>query len=273
VEGIFMKWLLNGLWILMSFVGGFSALFAEELLLKENLQYAQPGDYIVTSSYKTQTLLHIYSKRNHVLTIEEIAFPERRRPSKLSWQEWVNQKAPGHTQWVRYEIDLATGQMLSYYSFTKNKWFDIPEADNFLSKLLNLRFIRVPDHARKKIGLKPAFGRDTRHAWQPRMIVEGRVIPNVQFDAWRTKWPRDGSDLSGKTMDVYIPAQNQRYPSYFPYWLQIQEGVGKARIRIVDSGCQLQSPKPPLFAPSRQMQFPGGGQFPFRPMITPYSSG
>lgn len=217
------------------------------LFLKDNLQRAQPGDYIVISSNKTDTLMHIYDKQNQLLTIEEIAVPEEIRQNQgIGWPQWLEQKAPGHTSWVMYEIDLQTGQMLRYYSFSKKGWFDIPDADNFLSKLLNLKLTKMSDHLRKKIGPKPRSGPDLRALWQPRMIVNGQIIKGVNFDAWQTQWPRDGSELSGKTIDLYLPQDSQKYPSYFPYWLQISGAVGKAKVRIIDSGSHLKSPAPPL---------------------------
>jgi hypothetical protein len=221
-------------------------LSAEELFLRDNFQRAQPGDYIVVSANKTQTLMHIYDKQNQILTVEEIAVPECKRSPKLSWKEWVNLGAPGNTSWVMFEVDLRNGQMIRYYSFTKKNWFEIPDADNFLSKLLSLKFTKIPDSARKRVGPKPLSGPEWRPFWQPRMMVEGRPIQGVIFDAWRTKWPRDGTDLSGKTIEVYLPHDNQRYPAYFPYWLQINGALGKAKIRIIDSGSLLQSPMPAL---------------------------
>lgn len=244
-----MKWLTNFLLILTSWIMGAAApLQAEGLILRDNLQRAQPGDYIVISSNKTQTLMHIYAKQNQILTIEEIAVPESKRSSEVGWKEWVQKGAPGNTSWVMFDIDLRSGQMVRYYSFTKKNWFEIPDADNFLSKLLNLKFTKIPDNSRKRIGPKPTSGPELRPLWHPRMIVEGRSIQGVVFDAWHTKWPRDGSDLSSRTIEVYLPRDSQRYPAYFPYWLQINGAVGKAKIRIIDSGNQLQSPKSPLSA-------------------------
>jgi hypothetical protein len=241
-----MKWLASILFLIVSMTGVTLSLQSEELILRNNLQRAQPGDYIVISANKTQTLLLIYEKRNPILTIEEIAVPESKCSPNVSWREWVNQGAPGNTSWVRYDVDLQTGQMLRYYSFTKKNWFEIPDADNFLSKLLNLKFTQIPDNARKRVGPKSRSGPEMRPLWQPRMIVEGQAVKGVMFDAWRTRWPRDGSDLSGKLIEVYLPRDSQRYPAYFPYWLQINGVIGKAKIRIIDSGSKLQSPRPPL---------------------------
>ncbi|MFI0435333.1 MAG: hypothetical protein ACH350_06365 [Parachlamydiaceae bacterium] len=241
-----MKWILFFLIGALNIAAIFSPLEANELILRHNLQHAQPGDYIVISAGKTQTLLLIYAKQPPLLTIEEVAVPESKTPSNGNWKEWIAQGAQGNTSWVRYDVDLQTGKMIRYYSFTKRNWFEIPDADNFLSKLLNLKFTQIPDNLRKRIGPKSKSGPELRPLWQPRMVVNGQTINGVIFDAWRTRWPSDGSELSGKMIEVYLPRDSQHYPAYFPYWLQINGAVGKAKIRIINSGSLLQSPKPPL---------------------------
>lgn len=234
----------------------------QNLYLRDNLQRARPGDFIVVSANKTDTVMHIYDKQDHVLTIEEIAVPDvRRRQQETNWKEWIQEGAPGHTSWVMYDIDTKTGEMMRYYSFSKNGWFDIPDADNFLSKLLNLKFSQIPLNERKRVGPRPISGPEWRPIWQPRMIVNGKPISGVVFDAWKTQWPKDGSELSGKTIEVFLPRDNQAYPSYFPYWLQIIGAIGKAKIRIIDSGSQLSSPKPSL----RQLASPRFYEQPMQP--------
>ncbi len=215
------------------------------LLLKENLKQAIPGDYIVTVQGKTHTLLLIQGRDNGNLSIEEISIPSARIPSSFDWKNWVSQEAPNNSSWVRYTIDTNSAQMLNFYSFTKKNWYKVSEADNFLSKLLTLQLEEVPKRYLKKVGPRPPRGTpDRRPYWQPRMIVEGKEIANVNFTAWKTCWPRDRSELSGKTIEVYLPEDNQKYPSYFPYWLQISGMIGKAKVRIIDSGFHLRSPKP-----------------------------
>lgn len=219
-------------------------LFSEtSLFLRDNLKLAQPGDFIVISNQNTDTMMYMREKKGNILTVEEIAIPENKRKKHLmSWKEWVRQEAPDHTSWVLYDLDLQTGQMLRYYSFTKKGWYDIPEADNFLFKLLNLKFSLIPDSQRKRVGPR-GKGPDFRPLWQPVMKIDGKVIKGVAFDAWQTRWPKDGGDLSGKSIEVYLPQQGQSYPSYFPYWLQISGAIGKAKIRIIDSGYSLYFPK------------------------------
>lgn len=191
--------------------------------------------------------MHIFEKKSDRLVIEEIAVPERRRKFyKLPWQEWIQKNAPGHTSWVMYEIDIENGSILKYYSFTKKGWYQISESDCIISKLLNLRFDKIPDSMRKRIGMKTPKENDLRPLWQPALTMDGQIVNGVKFDGWSAKWVNDGSDLSGKIIEIYTPQENTKYPSYFPYWLQVCGSITNAKILIIDSGTNLKSPKPSL---------------------------
>lgn len=217
------------------------------LILRDNLKKAQKGDFIVTFINKNLTLLHIYNKDNDYLMIEEITVAENKKVSQAcSWKEWVSEGAPGHSSWIMYDIDLKDGQIRKIYSFTKQSWMKTANADNFFSQLLNLRFSKVPDEKRKRVGRGP--NRESRPLWQPQMIVNGYYVQGVHFDSWKTQWPKDGSDLSGKWIEVYLPQDDDKYPGYFPYWLEISGLVGKARVRIIDSGHGMKSTKPSIEA-------------------------
>lgn len=222
--------------VLLALVCFFSFLSADELYLKNNLRMTRPGDYIVAIQGKSVTLLHIFERQGNLITIEEVAIPSARAKQYVSsWREWLEQGACGNTSWVIYQIDLNSGNMLRYFSFTKNGWFHIPQAENFLGTLLNLNLTQIPYEKRRKLGHRGGL-------WQPQMVVESEVIPGVFFEAYNTVWPKDGTPLSGKAVEVYIP-RDERFPSYFPYWLQISGGIGKANFRIIDSGSNLHSPR------------------------------
>lgn len=225
--------------VLFIFMGFSSPAKSEELYLIENLRKAQKGDYIVTYSNKNYTLLNIHHKTPEHAFIEEITIPSSKMENthyQNNWKEWVYNGAPKHTAWVMYQIDLNSGRMLNMFSFTKNGWLTGAEEDNFLSSLLSIKFEKIPTSRRKKVGNSNAL-------WQPQMIFEGQIIEGVHFDAWHAKWPKDRTELSGKAIDIYIPQEGSWGLPYFPYWLQITGLLGKAQLRIVDSGKNLVSPK------------------------------
>lgn len=224
-----------------------SAGFADTIYLRDNLKNARPGDFIVAIQNKSYTLLHIYNRNANFLVIEEVTIPAARINLKTtSWREWIFKGAPGNTSWIVYNIDLDRAKPQKYYSLTKNSWFEMPERENFLATLLNLRLEKLSAKERKKIGVPVIPSAETKHLWNPKLIVDGNEIVGAVFDAWRTRWPEDGSDIAGKTIEVYTP-QNPLYPSYFPYWLQISGAVGCAKVRIIDSGNGLLSPAPVIF--------------------------
>lgn len=216
-----------------------------EMYLKDNLKKSKKGDFIVTAQSKSYTLLHISDIKDDNLIIEEISIPSNKLClPEGSWKSWVQNGAPHHTSWVMFSIDLPSGGIKNFYTFSQYGWQEIAQPDNFLSTLLNLRLEKIPENERKKVGPIPRDGRpDHRTLWQPRMTFEGKTYTNVLFDAWRTHWPKDNSELSNRLIEIYIPEDNLSFPAYFPYWLQISGMVGKAKVRIIDSGSGLVSPR------------------------------
>jgi hypothetical protein len=225
-----------------------SALSAQEaLFLRDNIAKANAGDYLVAVQNKNYTLLHIYNRNQDSLIIEEITVPAGRiNLNAANWREWVIKGAPGSTAWILYTLNLQTARPLNYYSVTKGGWFQMPERENFLATLLNLRLERLSLKERKKVGVPIVPNSESRLVWNPKLIIDGQEVANAAFDAWRTRWPQDGSEIAGKIIEVYTP-QDPRYPSYFPYWLQISGAVGNAKLRIIDSGSGLISPAPIVF--------------------------
>lgn len=236
-----MRFLLT-IFFALSFFSGFAE---ESFFLKSNLERAERGDYIVIAQGRNYTLFHVFDKQKESLTIEEVTIPTILATEIVhSWKSWLASNAPQHTSWVIYEIDLAKGCFYDYYSFTKNCWLAIDERDNFLQTLLKLSLYKVPSHLRRKVGHAPRGNEsDKRSYWQPKMVVEGSIVPGVSFDAYYAKWPEDGGVISGKAIEIYLPQDSTHFPAYFPYWLQVKGLVGPAKVRVVDSGKGAISPK------------------------------
>lgn len=217
--------------------------------LCDQLQRAKEGDYIVAAINNTYTVLLVREKLDHQLSFEEITVSKSEIPQQgcwCGWKEWAESGAPGNCSWAMYTLHIPSGDIREHYSYSNQLWSTGSQADSFISTLLSLRLVPIPKSEMKKVGPRPPEGvPDNRKIWRPRMVFEGQVIENANFAAWRTRWPYDRSDLSGQNIIIYLPTDERRYPSYFPYWLQVQGFFGKAKVQIVDSGKNLTSPMPP----------------------------
>lgn len=229
-----------------------SPILAQDLSLLSKLKGAVQGDYIVTAQGRGYTLLDIYSKTDNALILEEITIPASAvNTDNFSWRDWIAQGAKGNTSWIMYKVDLSSGNVSQPYSFTANRILSIPDRDNFLKQLLSLQWTLVPTSERKKSGPPPDQGTpDWRPLWQPPLIIDGKKIPNAFFNAYKTRWPSDGGEISGKSIVIFIPDPNMSVPSYFPYWMEVSGMIGKAKVRIIDSGRGIVSPKDKHFVQS-----------------------
>lgn len=219
-----------------------SFLFSSEELLLKNLREAKAGDFVVTAQGKFYTLFHIYKVTPPLIIIEEVTIPISLAKQITSWRQWLENYAPFNSSWIIYEINLSSGSLQNYFSFTKKGWFDVPKTESFFYQLLHLKLKPIALKERKKIGLRPRENQeDERAIWQPQLVIDGGIIPSVHFDAYQAKWPKDGSLFSNKTIEIYFPPKE--YPIHFPYLLQVRGLAHQAEMRIIDSGSYLRSPQ------------------------------
>ena len=206
--------------------------------LRERIESAKPGDYIVTEANKMITVLCIREINNQTVLFEEISAPVqnlKKRPS--CWAEWIKKKAPGHTSWSMVEIDLASSELLECYSFTKSAWLHLSQKESLFSTLLDLPMKKVTDGERRKIGPPPMDGEpDFRKIWNPPLVFLGEKIQGASFDVYETVWPEDGSELSGEQVSLYFD-QGHRFP--LPFWIQVDTSHATAALRTIDSGNSL----------------------------------
>ena len=214
---------------------------ASSLHLKELMREAEEGDYVISYQNKAFTLLHAFSRQGSHLELEEITLPSHLHDKSYSWKEWLLAGAPGHTSRVVYRLDLEEGSILSYYSFTERSWLSIDPTENLLSQLLAIELSKVPEKELRKRGPRPTDGPDRRPTWQPPLIIDGERQSDATFTSWRGHWPKDGSELSGREILVYLPDGEGSYLSGFPYWLEINGGAFRAHFRVVDSGKGMHS--------------------------------
>lgn len=246
----------------------FTSLFGQEMTLSKALTKAKKGDFVVTSQNKTFTLFHIFDVNDLTLTIEEVSAPiSFLKPIKSNWQKWINEQAPGHSSWVIYELDLNSNQIEDIYSYSQKSWQKIYPGDQIFPTLINLKFNPIHKSDRKKAGPKPPPEMiDDRPIWQPPIISYGKKLKGISSDAYQAYWPEDQSELAGKKIEIFLPKENDKTPSYFPCWIQVSNYFAQSKLRVVDSGFNLNSihshcPIPPPELISNQFNTKGDLEF------------
>lgn len=208
--------------------------------LKERFQEAQPGDYSVTAQENTYSLLLVRSVSDRLL-LEEISVPEKQIDlKKVNWREWLMRRAPGHTSWTLYTLDLKDGKLLDCFSYSKKEWVYLENQDQFLARLLQLDLQMTPEKERKRIGPKSSGETDRRKIWSPALICEGKKSECAAFTVMHTYWPEDDSPLSGCRIELYFDQARPAFP--FPYWIEVKSPHYAYKVRAVDSGHHLTSP-------------------------------
>ncbi len=215
------------------------------MTLTERLYEARVGDYLVTMQGRTYTLLLVRGRSDAEVQIEEVVVPECVKNKGSSWRTWFERGAKNHTSWMVYSIDLSEGRVKRCYSFSRGGWVDFSSTDHFLSTLLNLNFLPIVN--RKRVGPAPAFGQpDTRPEWNPQLVYQGVKVKDASFVAYEGLWPKDGTELAGRRVTIYLPARGDLYPAHFPYWIEMSPTLPDGKVRVVDSGSHLHSPQPLL---------------------------
>ncbi|HPE85054.1 MAG TPA: hypothetical protein PLO43_02615 [Chlamydiales bacterium] len=218
----------------------------------EKFADAEPGCYSVFESQKTYTLLHLHSKSDSTVILEEISAPTHAVSKGWDWKSWISKNAPGHTAWTQYEFDLKSGQLLECYSFTRESW--LQNNDGLLGVLINLGFKPIAETKRKRIGATPPHHAiDIRPIWNPPKFVHGSQIKYAKFNAVKTRWPKDESEMADKKIILYFDQTG--FP--FPYWIDITATID-THIHAIDSGNEMQSPRSHL--PRRYPQIIGSYQ-------------
>lgn len=216
-------------------------LFPLQLLaldLKQEAAKATSGDYIVYAYKQSLVLFRIRENTPPILVVEEISAPHS--AVSANWQQWVSNNAPNHTSWTISRINMASGKVDSIFSVDEKGYLDANPAFQFLPTLFQLKLEPIEAYDRKYVGPEPLAGeKDLRRLWLPKIVFEAKqIFPAVS--AYRVRWPKDESELSGKPIDLYLT--NNAGLTYLPYWIEVFGGLGKAKISALDSGKNLSSP-------------------------------
>lgn len=208
-------------------------LFASQ---KIDFSQVKEGDFIALKAGKMTTLLAFRQSHEECLVVEEISFPSELK-EKFAWSEWIKKGAPGHTCWSIMEIDIKKGEVQDFYSFSKAAWVELGDKESLIANLLKLPFELVLEKDRKKIGPPPQDSEiDVRKIWHPPLVYQGQKIEGAYLKAYSATWPEDGTELSNKTITIYLDSQKR---SPLPYYLQVETDHITASFQAVDSGRDL----------------------------------
>lgn len=208
--------------------------------MADRLLEAQKGDYIVTAQDKNYSLLLLREKNTHSVVFEEVSVPcSAIYLPGMDWADWIALGAPGHSSWIQYELDLHTLELIECYSCSKKGWLYLEESEHFFSKLLSLDLNQVPQEERKKIGHPPKQGEpDHRPFWMPTLNSSSKKI-KIPCETWKTSWPKDDTLLSSCRITLYFPPKEK---SFFPLWIEANNGHFNYSIRAIHLGKNLTSP-------------------------------
>lgn len=207
--------------------------------LREAVKTATKGDYIAYSYKQSLLVLRVAKFENPLLVVEEISAPLEAK-KETSFADWLQKKAPGHSSWTLSEIDIETGKIKRIFSVDERKFLPNNPDFQFLPTLFRVELKPVAEEDLKRIGAPPLEGEmDHRKIWLPKIIFDGKEI-NPPLRVFRTDWPRDTSELSGKPIDLYL-AEKEAI-TYLPYWIEIIGKTGRLKIAALDSGRNLASP-------------------------------
>lgn len=228
-------------WLSISFISLFALI--HPLTIKEKIEHSPAGVYTVFEQNGSINILLVKEHIPSYLILEEITASKKKAPKTGMYKKWIEQGAPGHTSWVSYMVNTTTGTIEEVYSYTQEKWYSPHNADALFGTLLALTFEEVPPENQRKIGPTPPSNElDQRKVWTPPLIREGKKQPNRSFEILRAHWPKDGSDLSDKEVEVYLDKQDATFP--FPYWIQVNDTAISYKLRALDSGYGAVSPYP-----------------------------
>lgn len=220
-----------------------SASLKAENTLKERIQNAKVGDYIASKHGKTIVLVFLKELSKDSVVIEELSLDEEKYNSSFSWQEWLNQRAPGHLSWTLYEIDLNQNKLIECFSIARGHWISVHQTQSFFASFLALPMNRIPKSKCRKIGSPPSGDEiDNRPLWKPALIVNGKKQDGGNFIAYESQWPKDESVLSLSHILLYYSEDS--FP--FPFWTEVSSGYYTLRISTIDSGRNLISTSPKM---------------------------
>ncbi len=193
--------------------------------LKESLQKAEVGDYIVYDTARFYTMLYVKSFKNDLVTLEEVSVAVdcinsmKTGSQPFDFVSWLKKGAYNASSWITYTFDLDKGKILHTFSCTK-KTNQSP--NTLLATLLNLSCTKAPSRKMTKKGA----------LWNPPLPFNGSLLKK-DTEEWKALWPNDGSLLAGSHLTLFTAEPPLLS---LPYWIELQKDQRRVLLRAFASG-------------------------------------
>ncbi|HRW58540.1 MAG TPA: hypothetical protein P5048_02840 [Chlamydiales bacterium] len=200
--------------------------------LHEKIAQGKQGDYIVTLQNRTISALIIrYNDRNSLI-LDEVSLPGiYKKEYATNWPDWISKGFPKNSAHFIYHIDIAKQKMLSCYDCSTKQFIQLDSENNPLNSFFALDLLKLEKEQMRKIGPSPQNGEmDHRPIWKPPFYYEG-AKKAVTFDAYKTIWPKDSTELSNKQLTVYFMKD-----FCFPHWIEVSNHHLSLVLKAIDSG-------------------------------------
>lgn len=188
------------------------------------------GSYVILENNQTNIAVILKEKQEKSLILHEICFSKNLSKNLCNWKQCLLNDT---TYFAKFETIIEENSIKTTPIFyKKNKKISKEQAFSFTSLLTSLSFSPLSQEnikMTKDISNNPT-------PWKPKLTVEGRPIDYSECMTYEAYWPKDGSIMSNKRIEIYFPLINNHNFLYFPIWLEIESPLGKIKIRAIDSG-------------------------------------
>lgn len=218
------------LFLLITAISHFHSYGESTLSLLSMIRTSPEGSYMILENNQTHVAVVLKEKQNESLILHEICFSKN---SSKNLYHWKQRLLDDTSYFAKFETVIEENSIKTTPIFyKKNKKISKEQAFSFTSLLTSLSFFPLPQENIK-------MTKDISHnpiPWKPKLTVEGRAIDYSECMTYEAYWPKDGSVMSNKRIEIYFPLVNNRNFLYFPIWLEIESPLGKIKIRAIDSG-------------------------------------
>ena len=202
----------------------------QKISLLKVINNCPSGSYIVFEHNQTNIGIILKEKQLNKIILHEVFFSKNLSKNLYDWKKRLNQDS---NYFAKFETIIENDTSFTKPIFCKkNKKVSKEQIFSFSSILTSLTFKSLPKDNVKMT--KDALNNPI--PWKPQLIIEGKSINYSECNTYEAYWPEDGSIMSNKRIEIYLPSISNDKFLCLPIWLEIESPIGKIKIRAIDAG-------------------------------------